>query len=93
MQKITLPAVEQRRYGRFTFVEKTISNSPEVMRAKFLGSNGLFCFISICKFGSFKNPFAMITNLSELYFRIRRSILFIQMKKVISVNCGSTTSS
>ena len=27
------------------------------------------CFISMCKFGSFKNPFAMITSLSELYFR------------------------
>ena len=26
------------------------------------------CFISICKFGSFKNPFATITSLSELYF-------------------------
>ena len=37
------------------------------------GSNGLFCFISICKFGSFKNPFVMITSLSELYFGIRRS--------------------
>ena len=30
------------------------------------------CFISICKFGSFKNPFAMITSLSKLYLRIRR---------------------
>ena len=29
------------------------------------------CFISICKFGSFKNPFATITSLSELYFRFR----------------------
>ena len=25
---------------------------------------------SICKFGRFKNPFAIITNLHELYFRI-----------------------
>ena len=41
------------------------TKSPE--RAKFLGSDGL-CFISICKFGSFKNPFATITSLSELYF-------------------------
>ena len=24
------------------------------------------CFISICKFGSFKNPFATITSLSDL---------------------------
>ena len=33
------------------------------------------CFISICKFGSFKNPFATITSLSELFFRSRRFIL------------------
>ena len=35
------------------------------------------CFISICKFGRFKNPFAMITSLSELYFRIRRFIFLV----------------
>ena len=81
------------RYSRFTYVENTISNSPKVTRAKFLGSNGLFCFISICKFGSFKNPFATITSLSELYFRIRRFIFLVQMKKVISMNYGSSTSS
>ena len=85
-----LPAVEQRRYSRFTFVENTISNLRKVTRAKFLGSNGLFCFISICKFGSFKNPVAMITRLSELYFRIRRFILLMQTKKVISMSCGSS---
>ena len=39
-------------------------------RAKFLGSDGLFCFTSICKFSSFKNPFAMITSLYQLYFRL-----------------------
>ena len=33
-------------------------------REPLLGSNGLFCFISICKFGSFKNPFGTITSLS-----------------------------
>ena len=53
---------------------------------KFLESNRLFCFISTCKFGSFKNPFATITSLSELYFRIRRFILLIQMKEVIRRN-------
>ena len=44
----------------------------KVRRAKFLGNDGLFCFISICKFGSFKTPFAMITRLSELYFRVKK---------------------
>ena len=34
-----------------------------------------FCFISICKFGTFKNPFALITNLSEPSFRFKRFIL------------------
>ena len=51
------------------------------------------CFIIICNFGSFKNPFAMITSLSELYFRIRRFILLVQTKKVICMNYGSSTSS
>ena len=27
------------------------------------------CFVSICKFGHLKNPFAMITSLSELYIQ------------------------
>ena len=58
----------------------------------FLGSDRLFCFSSICKFGSFKKPFATITNLPELYFRFRRFILFVQTKKVISMNYGSSTS-
>ena len=35
---------------------------------------------SISKFGSFNNPFAIITSLSELYFRFRRLILLVQMK-------------
>ena len=94
MQKTTPPGRWiVRRYSRFTFVENTIGNSPKVTRAKFLGSNGLFCFISICKFGSFKNPFATITSLPELYFRFRRFILLVQMKKGISMNYGSNTSS
>ena len=74
------------------FVENTISYLSKVMRAKFLGSNRLFCFNSIFKFGSFKNPFATISSLSELYFWIRRLILFMQTKKMISVNYGSSTS-
>ena len=51
------------------------------------------CFISICKFGSFKNPFATITSLSELYLRIRRFFSLVQTKKVISMNYCSSTSS
>ena len=48
---------------------------------KFLGRDGLFCFSSTWKFSSFKNPFAMIASLSELYFRFRRFILLLQMEK------------
>ena len=48
--------------------------------------------VYICKFGSFKKPFVMITSLSELYFRFRRIILLVQTKKVISMNYGSRTS-
>ena len=40
-----------------------------------------FCISSICKFGSFKNPFPTITSLPELYFGFRRFILLVQMKK------------
>ena len=39
-----------------------------------------FVKIGICKFGSFKNPFATITSLSELSFRFRRATLLVQMK-------------
>ena len=63
---------------------------PKVLRAKFLGSDGLFYFISICKFGSFKNPFETIISLFELYFRFRRFIQLVQMKKVISMKYGKT---
>ena len=51
------------------------------MRARFLGGDEVFCFISICRFGSFQNPFAMITSLSEIHFRFRRFILLVQQKK------------
>ena len=44
------------------------------------------------KFASFKNPFATITSLFELYFRFRRFILLVQTKKVISMNSGSNLS-
>ena len=45
-------------------------------------------FINICKLGSFKDSFAMITSLSEFYFRFRRFILLVLTKKVISINYG-----
>ena len=47
--------------------------------AKSLGSDGLFYFISICNFGSFKNPFATITSLSELYFSFRKFICWYEL--------------
>ena len=53
----------------------------EVMNSSFIGK---------CMFGSFKNPFAMIISLPELYF-IFRFILLVQTKKVISMNYDSST--
>ena len=88
-----LQATELRRYSRFTFVKNTIGNSPKATRAHFLGSDGLCSSICRCKFGSFKNHFATITCLSELYFRFKRFILLVHTKKVISMNYGSSTSS
>ena len=84
---------KQRRYSRLSFVENTIGNLPNVPRAKFPGSSGLFCFISICKFVSFNNPFATIISLFGLYYRIRRFTLLIQTKKMISMNYGRSTGS
>ena len=68
MQKATFLGVESR-YSRFTVAKSTIGNLPKFQRAKLLGSNGLLCFISIYNFGSFKNLFALITRLPELYLR------------------------
>ena len=72
---------------------RTLDSSPKVPGAKFLGSDGLFCFSSICKFGNFKNSLATITKLSELYFRFRRFILLLKMKEAISMDYGSCTRS
>ena len=74
-------------------VENTISNLPKVPRATFLESNALFCFISICKLGSFKNPLVTITSLSELYYRTRRFILLVQTKKVNPLTKFTSSSS
>ena len=78
-----------RWYSRFTFV----GNSPKVPRAKFQRSDWLFYFIIVWKIGIFKNPFATITSLSELYFRFGRFNLLVQTKKVISVYYANSTSS
>ena len=53
----------------------------------------IFYFIGICRYGRFKNSFATITSLSEHYFKFRRFILLVQMKKVISMSYGSSTRS
>ena len=78
------------RYSRFTFVDNTISNSPKVPRTKLLESDGLFCFSSICKCDSFKNPFATITSLFELCFKFRRFIRIFRERWAIA--CASTHS-
>ena len=54
-----------------SFVNTFISNSPKFQGTNFLGSDGLLCFSSTFKFGSFKIPFATILSQFELYFRLR----------------------
>ena len=75
-----------RLLNRGGIADLTFYNLPNIQRAKFLGSDGLFCFISICKFGSFQNTFATIISLSELYLRFRTFILLVRSKKVVSIN-------
>ena len=73
------PDVEERIFNGFNFVENSISNSPKVLRAKFPErGDRLVCFNSICRF---KNPFAMITSLHEISFRLRRFIGWCKQKK------------
>ena len=66
--------LNRRVNSRFASVENTISNLPKALRAKFLASDALFCFM---------------TSLSELYFRFQRFIILVQTK-VISMNGGSS---
>ena len=42
-----------------------LCSSPKVVTAKICESDRLFCLISVCMFGSFNNPFATVTSLSE----------------------------
>ena len=91
MQRATPPVCWIEEVYQFIFVENIISNLSKVPKAKFLGSDGIFCFRSICKFGSFKNHFTTVTNPSELYFRFR-FILLVQTKKMISMSYSSSTS-
>ena len=63
-------------YGKFTFVKNTIGNSPKDPKPSFWKVMNPFSFISICKFASLKDTFAMITSLSKLYFKFRRFIFY-----------------
>ena len=78
-----------RLLNRGGIADLTFYNLPNIQRAKFLGSDGLFCFISICKFGNFQNTFATIISLSELYLRFRTFILLVRSKKVVSITTAS----
>ena len=46
-----------------------MSNMLKVLGTKFLGSDGLSWFISICKYGSFKKPFTTlrILQIQKIY--------------------------
>ena len=90
IQKRTTPDHEKKRRDRFTFVENTITNSPNIARAKFLG---IIFFISISKFDSFKNSLVTISSLFDLGCRHRKFILLVQTKQVISMSYRSSPSS
>ena len=62
-------------------LRKLLTIRPKSQESKFLENDRLFCFISRCTSGSFKNSSATITSLSKRYLRFRRFILFIQTKK------------
>ena len=54
----------------------------------------MFFFVILAYASSaISRTFATITSLPELNIRFRKFILFVQMKKVISMNYGSNTSS
>ena len=76
--KRTPRVIKSRRCSRFTFFENTISNSPKVTRARFLGDDRHFFFISISKFSSFKYPHVSI--LTWLNFTVDSKDLFCSCK-------------
>ena len=91
---------------RLEFLEKflgnnfTLSNAedntsrPKVPIPSFWEKTDSFVLLAYAgSFGRFKNPFATIISLSELYFTFRKFILFVQTRKVISMNYGSSISS
>ena len=75
--------VKWRRYSRFTLLRTLLGICQMSLEPTFWEVMDS-CFISICKFRSFKNSFVLITSL--LNFRFGAS------KKVTSVNYGSSTS-
>ena len=79
--------------SRLEFLEKFLANNFALPAAEdntygLLNRGGkrwsLF-FSSTCKFGIFKNPFATIASLFELYFGFRIFILVDTNKKLISM--------
>ena len=66
---VTSPVTMVNSCWLAVILSTAISNWPKVPRDKFLGSDRFFWLSSICKFGSFKNTFATITRLPDLYFR------------------------
>ena len=61
------------------------------MRAKFLGSNGIFCFNE--NLAASRTLLQRLLPVWTFHLGIRRFFFLVQMKKVISMNDGSSTSS
>ena len=90
VEENTSVPLNRRSIAHF-FAENTISNS-SITTSNFLGRDRFFGFIIISKLSSFKKPFEKITSLSEFHL-ICRFILLVQMKEVVSMSYGSSTSS
>ena len=85
-ESLRLESSEKISAKNFTLLDTEDINSGPIYRRvnSFWEVIRLFGFISINKFGKFKNPFATITSLSELGHKHRLFILVAQSKELIS---------
>ena len=75
-----------KKPGRSSFVENIIRNCLKPCEESLgVGSDILFWFTAINKFGSFDKHFAIIARLSKLHFRCTRLIFLVQKEEMIYI--------
>ena len=67
------------QYSRFVFVNNTIDNLPKVLRARFLGSNGLFFLLAYARLVASRTPLERL--LACLNFTLDSEDLFCWYKR------------